>query len=368
VTGERARVRGVAAASILALTAMLAACGNSSSASVEPSTVSVYFVQGEQFHPVTREVSSREPIEQSALEELFAGPTSSERAAGVDTALPADIQLDEVTVSNGTASVELTVPQTAPTALDVSLRPARASQIVYTLTAVPGIESVAIHVNGAPRATFEGETLALHDTLDREDLSHPVALPKEPADVPQGAAPANPAAVQRRLAALRYLPSDAVTGTWDYRTQQAVLAFQGWEGLSRDGVVGPETLAALEHASPPQPAGSGDGKRVEVHIAKGVTLLVDGRRVVRAIHSSSGAPGFDTPTGSYTVFRKEEQSWSVPYQVWLPWASYFNGGIALHESDDVPAAPASHGCVRLPDPDAQLAYEFAPLDTPVDVY
>jgi lipoprotein-anchoring transpeptidase ErfK/SrfK len=99
-----------------------------------------------------------------------------------------------------------------------------------------------------------------------------------------------------------------------------------------------------------------------------VTLLVDGSKLVRAIHSSSGAPGYDTPPGSYSVFRKEEQSWSVPYQVWLPWASYFNGGIAMHESDDVPASPASHGCVRLPNPDAETSYRFAPIGTPVKVY
>jgi lipoprotein-anchoring transpeptidase ErfK/SrfK len=100
----------------------------------------------------------------------------------------------------------------------------------------------------------------------------------------------------------------------------------------------------------------------------GVTLLIDGSQLVRAVHSSTGAPGYETPTGQYSVFGKELNSWSVPYQVWLPYASYFNGGIAMHESADAPATPASHGCVRLPSPEAQFVYEFMPIGTPVYVY
>jgi Sporulation and spore germination/L,D-transpeptidase catalytic domain/Putative peptidoglycan binding domain len=346
---------------------VLVAAGCGSASASQPTIARVYFMKGEQFHPVQREVRD-DDLPRGALEQLFAGPTDAEHEQGIETALPEEIRLDSVAVRGGTATVEVSHAQTEPTPLDVSLRPARAAQIVYTLTDVPGIERVVIDVNGETRAQFEGETLSVDGTLDRNDLTHPVPLPAEPAGVPTGPAPADPAGVQKRLAALHYLPSDAVNGTWDYRTQQAVLAFQGWEGLARDGHVGPETLAALERASPPEPSGAGDGRRVEVYLAKGVTLLVEDGSTVRALHSSAGAAGFDTPPGSYEVFRKEEQSWSVPYQVWLPWASYFNGGIALHESDDVPTYPASHGCVRLPEPDAEVAYGFAPIGTPVDVH
>jgi lipoprotein-anchoring transpeptidase ErfK/SrfK len=52
----------------------------------------------------------------------------------------------------------------------------------------------------------------------------------------------------------------------------------------------------------------------------------------------------------------------------MPWASYFTGGIALHAYPDVPAYPASHGCVRLPAPEAQRVYDFALQGTPVYVY
>jgi lipoprotein-anchoring transpeptidase ErfK/SrfK len=43
-------------------------------------------------------------------------------------------------------------------------------------------------------------------------------------------------------------------------------------------------------------------------------------------------------------------------QVWLPYASDFNGGIAFQAYPEVPAHPASHGCVRLPVAEAPFAY------------
>jgi lipoprotein-anchoring transpeptidase ErfK/SrfK len=98
-----------------------------------------------------------------------------------------------------------------------------------------------------------------------------------------------------------------------------------------------------------------------------LTLVIEGGKVVRTITVSSGAAATPTPTGSYSVFRKEERSWSVPFSVWLPWASYFVGGIAFHEYADVPPFPASHGCVRVPRYDARWLYGVATNGTRVVV-
>ena len=94
---------------------------------------------------------------------------------------------------------------------------------------------------------------------------------------------------------------------------------------------------------------------------------MNGNRVDRVIKVSTGAPGYATPAGNYAIYRKHPKDWSYPYSVWLPYASYFNGGIAFHESPDVPAYPASHGCVRVPRDDAPLVYSFAALHLPVKV-
>ena len=58
----------------------------------------------------------------------------------------------------------------------------------------------------------------------------------------------------------------------------------------------------------------------------------------------------------------------MPFQTWLPYASYFNRGIAFHEYPDVPTYPASHGCVRVPAPEAPCVYRFAKLGTAVVVF
>jgi lipoprotein-anchoring transpeptidase ErfK/SrfK len=95
--------------------------------------------------------------------------------------------------------------------------------------------------------------------------------------------------------------------------------------------------------------------------------MVEDGKTKRAIHVSAGAPSTPTPSGSYSVFRKERNSWSVPFQQWLPYASYFNAGIAFHEYAQVPTYPASHGCVRVPSPEARFVYGFAKIGTAVIV-
>jgi hypothetical protein len=173
--------------------------------------------------------------------------------------------------------------------------------------------------------------------------------------------------VQLRMLQLGYLSRAQVTGTLDYGTSQALLAFQGWEDFSRTGTITGETQLALARAHRPRPRTRGAGRRVEIHRDRGVLLLIDGNEVERLVHTSTGAGGA-TPSGTYRVYRKELLSWSVPFSVWMPFASYFVGGIAMHEYPHVPEYPASHGCVRLPAGDAERVYRFAEHGTPVHVF
>jgi hypothetical protein len=171
---------------------------------------------------------------------------------------------------------------------------------------------------------------------------------------------------QLRLWTLGYLDRTDVTGEPDYVTSQALLAFQGWEGLARTGTITGQTQVALFRASTPRPTAHRRGPRVEIHRDRGVLLMLRGNEVVRAVHTSTGAGGA-TPSGAFRVYRKELYSWSVPFQVWMPYAAYFVGGIATHEYPYVPSYPASHGCVRLPAGEAHRVYEFVEIGTPVHV-
>lgn len=175
------------------------------------------------------------------------------------------------------------------------------------------------------------------------------------------------AGVQRRLAALGYMPAGSADGAMGYSTEQALMAFQGWEGLTRDGAIGPSTRRRLLTARRPTPQHSGTGRQVEILIGRQVMLLDEGGRVVRAVHISSGAAA-NTPNGNFSVYRKERMSWSRPFSSWMPYASYFSGGFAFHEYPYVPGYPASHGCVRMPAPYAQFVYDFARYGSPVYVH
>lgn len=161
--------------------------------------------------------------------------------------------------------------------------------------------------------------------------------------------------LQQRLDALGYWtgPTDGVYGEL---TEQAVLAFQGWEGLPRDGRVGPETRAALDTASRPTPDASGD--LIEVHLDQQVLLVVDDGRTEQALHVSTGSgERYTHPSGHQAVADTPVGEWEISWRIdgwrqsdlgrlWRP-AYFHQDGIAIHGYPEVPAHPASHGCVRV---------------------
>jgi hypothetical protein len=64
---------------------------------------------------------------------------------------------------------------------------------------------------------------------------------------------------------------------------------------------------------------------------------------------SSGKPGYETPTGEYTVMEKQRFHRSNRYDnAPMPYMQRLTSyGLALH-GGHLPGYPASHGCVRLP--------------------
>ncbi len=148
--------------------------------------------------------------------------------------------------------------------------------------------------------------------------------------------------LEQRLTDLTYRPGP-VDGVFDYRTHQAVVAFQKWEGLSRDGVIGSETWARLMMAARPNANVAGSGVWIEVHLAKQVFLYVEDGVVTRTLPTSTGR-AFVYRSAPYTVQRKPIPD-GPRYR-----ALYLNPGyvLAIHGYPSVPVYPASDGCVRLP--------------------
>jgi peptidoglycan hydrolase-like protein with peptidoglycan-binding domain len=184
-------------------------------------------------------------------------------------------------------------------------------------------------------------------------------------------------ALQRRLRGLGYWLGEA-DGVYGDATTQAVMEFQGWERLSRDGIAGPLTMRALEHASRPTSSGVGDG--IEIDKERQVLLLVRGGDVRFAFHTSTGTDqpyvaddGTEgvahTPEGHFTVLR-EIEGWRESHLglLWRP--KYFDGGFAIHGATSVPGYPASHGCTRLSMEAMNVLWDdgLAPIGSKVWVY
>lgn len=175
---------------------------------------------------------------------------------------------------------------------------------------------------------------------------------------------------QQDLVERGYLAKVGVTGVYDYGTEQAVMALQGYNDLNRGGTrdgIATAAVRALAAGGERPKSKHGGPAHVEVSLSQQVLMLVrKGGVVARAIHVSSGAGG-KTPAGNFTVYSKATMSWSRPFKAWLPFASYFSGGYALHQYPVVPGYPASHGCVRMPSTEARRVYAFATLHMPVFV-
>jgi lipoprotein-anchoring transpeptidase ErfK/SrfK len=73
-------------------------------------------------------------------------------------------------------------------------------------------------------------------------------------------------------------------------------------------------------------------------------LLRDGKVLTGPVRISHGGPGYRTPPGTFGVTFKSRNHVSSIYHVPMPYAVFFNGGIAFHAGD---VTGRSHGCVRL---------------------
>jgi len=187
------------------------------------------------------------------------------------------------------------------------------------------------------------------------------------------------AQVQRRLRELGYfLP--AVDSDFGSNTRQAVWALQKAAGISRDGVVGPSTRAALAAGIRPTPR-STTGHVLEVDLDRQLVLAVQDGRVVATINASSGSgrryealgtmrTAF-TPRGDFTVVQQIDGTHYSTLELGAMYRpKYFRAGWAIHGSPSVPPYPASHGCVRVSNDAIDWIWDQfkAPVGTPILVH
>jgi L,D-transpeptidase catalytic domain/Putative peptidoglycan binding domain len=175
--------------------------------------------------------------------------------------------------------------------------------------------------------------------------------------------------LEQRLTDLSYRPGP-IDGVFDQKTYNAVIAFQKWEGLGRDGRVTADEWSRLAVAMTPTARRSNTGAWVEVNRAKQVLLYVQSGVVLRTLPISTGSTSVlvVTPAGDFKIY-KRWPGWR--YHVYN--ACFFTswpgaGEIAIHGYNNVPTYPASHGCVRVCVWDMTELFPLLPVGTRVVVY
>ncbi len=233
-----------------------------------------------------------------------------------------------------------------------------------TTTTAPAVPTTAAPTTAAP-TTAAPTTAPPTTTAPTTTTEPPPTTVPGPPTYRTGDGGPEIAAMQERLLALGFWVP-AADGDYGSLTQQAVMAFQKHAGLSRDGLAGPATMAALETAAPVTPREGGD--HVEIDLERQLLIVVRGDRTL-AFNTSTGTTGWRTPPGRFTVQREIDGVRPAPLgDLYRP--KYFNGGIAVHGSPSIPGRAASHGCARVHDRVMDLLWDdgLMPVGTPVWVY
>ena len=167
-------------------------------------------------------------------------------------------------------------------------------------------------------------------------------------------------------------------GQEDVITKGALMSFQTQKGLTVDGLPGAQVWTALlaDAASSKLDADPYVYVVVSKTVPQTLTLYNNGAVQFTNIPVNTGAPGADTADGTYPVFEHVTSSrmqgtnpdGSTYDDPNVPWASYFNGGDALHGFPRASyGTPQSNGCVEMAISDAAQVWPLTPVGTLVTV-
>jgi peptidoglycan hydrolase-like protein with peptidoglycan-binding domain len=228
------------------------------------------------------------------------------------------------------------------------------------LTVRQGATAGQVLTGYAPRTSGQVEVRAVSGAVAAEAARVNV-LPRRARPGSRGRAVR---ALQDRLKAFGYVVGRR--GVYDGRTERAVLAFRKVVGLSRITVADETFFRALASGKGAFRVRHRDhGRHVEADLSRQVLALIGaGGKVERIYPTSTGAPGTPTIIGSFRVYRKDPGTNAKGMVA----SSYFIRGYAIHGYYTVPVFNASHGCLRVPIPDAYPIFAWIRMGTIVDTY
>lgn len=254
----------------------------------------------------------------------------------------------------------------------------------YTLSVPGGSHGVrgasSAHLAKSDTVTFtiaNGSILRLQQLLAA--LGYLPLSTTAPTPAPSDMATAQPGTFAWRWTSL---PAD-LTDQWvpaaaNVLTKSAVMMFETQNALPVDGVAGPQVWTTLladvsAHKANTEPL---TYVLVTKALPQHLTAWVNGALTFHDVLVNTGVPGATTQVGTFQVFEHVPFSdmkgtdvtgtkYTDPH---VPWASYFNGGDALH---GYPRAqygyPQSNGCVEMRITTAAKIWPYTPLGTLVSV-
>lgn len=299
------------------------------------------------------------------------GPAGVAQAAPFNPPPGSPVRIERInggnatTVANPKGSVGLRAEFDAPAdgSTEAEVRIARDGKVTHRRKVQLAIkdgkvtlsEPVKTHTTGTYRVGVRVGGKVIGDVVEFEVL---------PARITGGSGKRAIRQVQTALSRKKYVVGAA--GKLDGRTQRALVALRKRLGLAR--------VAKWDRGLATRVARGeggwnvrfpGHGRHVEADISMQVLALIgEGGKVERIYPTSSGAPATPTVRGSYSVYRKDYGTNAKG----MVHSAYFIRGYAIHGYKSVPTYNASHGCLRVPVPDALSIFRWVRYGTKVDVY
>lgn len=226
--------------------------------------------------------------------------------------------------------------------------------------------------------------------VSAEYLTAPEALPEIAVkdwrlDVWQGAALSDTVSLQQpqsSAAAVRSIGAgEAITVVDWVEGEEVVEGDKVWAMLEDGSFV---YVRNVGRSAPVQPPPLGDdapseGKWIDIHLTQQLIVAYDGREPVRTAVMTSGMPGWETPTGYFSintrVANESMESGSIGADRFYElkdvlFTQYFSDvGHALHfawwKTAETIGRPGSHGCINLLLDDARFFWDWAEIGTPI---
>jgi peptidoglycan hydrolase-like protein with peptidoglycan-binding domain len=264
-------------------------------------------------------------------------------------------------VTRAAAPVDTTVAISPSAVADPATSAAIATTAVRSATTVPEAPPTTVPPTTAPPVTEPPTTTTTAQAGPLLEVAPPLSAPMAPVDTSAGAPEVS--ALQQRLIDLGFWLPDT-DGSYGWVTQQAVMAFQKYNGLEPSGTAD-QTTIDLMNLAPYRVLGQGwDQDMIEVDKTKQLLYVIQGGRTLWVMNTSTGAGGSytepnqrtpgvmvsgnaDTPEGVFNVYSQQPNGWWKGDLGELYRPKFFKGGSAVHGAPKVPNYPASHGCVRV---------------------